>query len=111
MAQTSPRFLEPKFENIPDDLKTLPWAVWIAEPRLNKPGKYDKAPRSPTTGRNIGTNKPHLFGTYDQAVTAYEAGGCTGVGVLLTGDGLIGIDIDDVEQTIVDRPEVKTWID
>jgi hypothetical protein len=23
------RFLAPKFENIPDGLKTLPWAAWI----------------------------------------------------------------------------------
>ena len=104
-------FLAPRFENIPDGLKTLPWAVWTAEPRTNKPGKYDKAPRSPKTGKKIGTDKPHLFGTYDEAVAAYEAGGFTGVGVLLTGDGLIGVDIDDVKQTISDQPAVKKWTD
>lgn len=61
------------------------------------------------TGRKIGANKPHLFGTYEQAKAAYEAGVYTGVGVLLTGDGLIGVDIDDVDQTFADRPEVKAW--
>jgi primase-polymerase (primpol)-like protein len=104
-------FLAPIFANIPADLKGLPWAVWIAEPRKNKPGKFDKAPRSPVTGFNIATSKPHLFSTYDQAVAAYEVGGYTGVGVLLTGDGLVGVDIDDVDQTCSVQPEVKAWID
>jgi primase-polymerase (primpol)-like protein len=103
-------FLAPRFENIPAGLRELPWAVWIAEPRAGKPGKFDKAPRSPETGNKIGTNKPHLFGTFDQAMASYEAGGYTGVGVLLTGDGLIGVDIDDVDQTVTDKPEVESWI-
>jgi primase-polymerase (primpol)-like protein len=103
-------FLAPVFENIPADLRELPWAVWIAEPRPGKPGKFNKAPRSPETGYKIGASKPHLFGTYEQAVTAYEAGGYTGVGILLTGNGLIGVDIDDVDQTFADRPEVKAWV-
>lgn len=103
-------FLQPKFENIPAGLKELPWAVWIAEPRPNKPGKFNKAPRNPKTRRKIGSNKPHLFGTYEQAVAVYEAGGVTGVGVLLTGDGLIGVDIDAVKQTVADQPAVAEWI-
>jgi primase-polymerase (primpol)-like protein len=104
-------FLAPIFENIASLLKSLLWAVWTAEPRKNKSDKFNKAPRSPKTGRKIGTNKPHLFGTYEQAVAAYEAGRYTGVGVLLTGDGLIGVDIDDVGQTFADRPEVKAWVE
>ena len=103
-------FLAPKFENIPAGLRELPWAVWIAEPRPGKPGKFNKAPRCPVKGHKIGTDKPHLWGTYEQAVAAYEAGEYTGVGVLLTGDGLIGVDIDDVDQTFADRPEVKAWV-
>jgi hypothetical protein len=58
----------------------------------------------------IGANKPHLFGTYDQAVATYEAGGYTGVGVLLTGGGLIGVDMDDVKQAMSDQPAVAKWI-
>ena len=103
-------FLQPKFENIPTGLRELSCGVWIAEPRKKKPGKFNKAPRSPKTGNKIGTNKPHLFGTYEQAVAAYETGGYTGVGVLLTGNGLIGVDIDDVDQTFAERPEVKAWV-
>ena len=105
-------FLKPKFENIPDRLKEQPWAVWIAEPRANRPGKFDKAPRNPLTGVRIGTDKPHLFGTYDQARSAYETsnGRYTGVGVLLTGNGIIGVDIDEVKATMLDRPTIKDWI-
>ena len=102
-------FLAPIFANIPAGLRELPWAVWIAEPRKNKPGKFDKAPLCPAKGIKIGTNKPHLFGTYDQAVTAYDTGKYTGVGVLLTGDGVIGVDIDNKDQTFRDRPEVEAW--
>ena len=103
-------FLAPRFDNIPEGLKERHWAVWIAEPRTGKPGKFNKAPRCPKTGSKIGTNKPHLFGTYDQAVAAYESGGYTGIGVLLTGDGLIGVDIDDASQTMSDQPAVAEWI-
>ena len=103
-------FLAPKFENIPADLRQLPWAVWIAEPRPNNPGKFNKAPRCPKTGIKIGADKPHLFSTYEEAVAAYETGGYTGVGVLLRGDGLIGVDIDDVKQTMSDKPAVAKWV-
>ena len=103
-------FLEPKFDNMPDDLKSLPWAVWIAEPRPNKPGKFNKAPRCPKSGRKIGANKPELFGTYDEAVVAFNTGEFTGVGILFTGNGLIGIDIDDVRQTLSEVPGVKKWL-
>lgn len=103
-------WLTPNFNTIPDDLKQQPWAVWVAEPRQNKLGKFDKAPRSPVTGHKIGANKPELFGTFDQAKSAYEAGGYTGVGVLLTGNGIVGFDIDDYENTFASNPAVQTWI-
>lgn len=104
-----PNWLQPKFENIPDALKQQPWAVWIAEPRLGKPGKFNKAPRSPETGSRIGADKPHLFGNFDASKATYDRGGYTGVGVLLTGNGIVGVDIDDIRNTIA-RPEVTQWI-
>ncbi len=103
-------FLMPLFENIPSALKQLPWAVWIAEPRKGKPGKFDKAPMCPITGRKIGTNKPALFGTFDQAQATYYRGGYTGVGVLLIGNGIIGIDIDDVRKVFAEQSEVRAWV-
>jgi putative DNA primase/helicase len=104
-----PNWLQPRFDSIPDALKQQPWAVWIAEPRPGKPGKFNKAPRSPSSGRKIGADKPHLFGNFDAVQATYDRGGYTGVGVLLTGKGIVGVDIDDIRNTIA-RWEVKQWL-
>ena len=104
------KWLIPNFENIPDELKTQPWAVWIAEPRPKKLGKYNKAPRNPKTGFNIGTDKPELFGTFDDAKGAYATGEYTGVGILLTGNSIIGVDIDDFKLTFIQNPQIKEWV-
>jgi len=105
------KWLIPNFDNIPDDLKQEAWAVWIAEPRSDKAGKYNKAPRSPSTGCKIGANQPNLFGTFEQAKDAYESGNYTGIGVLLTGNGIVGFDIDDYVATFADKPEVQVWVE
>lgn len=108
-----PNWLKPNFNEIPDALKKQPWAVWKAEPRLkdNKPtGKYNKAPRNPISGVKVGANQPEKFGTFKEAREAYESGRYTGVGVLLTGNGITGIDIDDASDLIKSRPEIKKWI-
>jgi primase-polymerase (primpol)-like protein len=111
---SQPVWLEPQLQNIPEELKTQPWAVWIAEPRLDsagKPtGKYNKAPRNPLTGIKVGANQPDKFGTYEEARKSYASGKYTGVGVLLTGNGITGVDIDDAPRTLKERPEVLEWI-
>ena len=106
-----PNWLPPLPENIPQALKLQPWAIWIAEPRPNNPNKFNKAPRSPSGGYKIGANKPELFGTFDSAYAAYERGGYTGIGVLLTGNGIVGVDIDDVDATYEAQPYVKHWVE
>lgn len=83
-----------KIENIPARLKSLRWAVWKGVPRPN--GKTSKAPCNPVTGYKIGADKPALWGTYEQAGTAYESGVWDGIGCLMEADsGLAGIDLDD----------------
>ena len=101
----------PDFSNIPNNLKPQPWAVWIAEPRKGKLGKFNKAPRSPLTGVKIGADKPELFGTFEQAQAAYQTGKYTGIGVLLTGNGIVGFDIDDHVITFANNPDVKAWVE
>ena len=106
-----PEFLIPKIENIPEELKLQPWAVWIAEPREGNPGKFNKAPRCPRTGRKIGANKPDLFGTFNEAVQAVTSSQrYTGIGVLLTGNGIVGFDLDDCKDLFGPRPEVQQWV-
>lgn len=107
---TEPNWLKPTLGNIPDALKQQPWAVWKAEPRPNNPDKYNKAPCCPTSGYKIGTNQPEKFGTFDAAKATYDRGGYTGVGVLLTGNGIIGVDIDDAVDTFKSKPEVHRWL-
>lgn len=101
--------LEPDFHNIPSSLKRLPWGVWKAEPREGQSGKYNKAPRNPLSGIKIGADKPEKFGTFDEAKSAYEKGKYSGVGVLLIGSGIVGIDIDDYPELFELRPEIKQW--
>lgn len=103
-------FLAPNFNSIPTDLKKHYWGVWKAEPREGKPDKFNKAPRCPTTGRKIGANQPEKFGTFDEAKIAFELGSYTGVGVLLHGTGIVGVDIDDYADVFTLRPEVKLWV-
>jgi putative DNA primase/helicase len=109
-----PNWLEPIFEDIPDELRQQPWAVWKAEPRLdedrNHTGKWSKAPRNPLTGRMIGANQPDKFGTFLEAKKAYESGNYTGVGVVLTGSGIVGIDIDDVKNLFKITPQIREWL-
>lgn len=109
-----PNWLEPIFENIPKELQQLPWAVWRAEPKFDKQGKptgkWSKAPRNPKTGRMVGSNKPNLFGTFEEAKKAYETGAYTGVGVLLIGNGIVGIDIDDGKNLIKRKNGLKQWL-
>ncbi len=113
MADLNPMvsWVAPSFGNIPADLKTERWAVWKAEPREGNPGKFNKAPRNPHSGGKIGANNPNAFGTYKEAITAYNAGGWTGVGVLLTGNGIVGVDLDNTEELFRARPDVKAWLD
>ncbi len=103
-------WLKPKFENIPEELQNQPWAVWKAEPRAGQPNKFNKAPINPTTGYKVGANQPEKFCTFNQAKQAYASGRYTGIGVLLTGNGIVGVDIDDAAVLFNEKPEVKDWV-
>lgn len=109
-----PNWLTPNLENIPDELMTQPWGVWKAEPRLDRDGKptgkWNKAPRNPLTGIKIGANQPEAFGTFDEAKQAYATGRYTGIGVLLIGSGITGIDIDNVSQLMQEGRPLGKWL-
>lgn len=99
-------FITPKTERIPPELKQQPWGVWNGVPRSN--GKIGKPPCNPSTGRKIATNKAEQWGTYDEAVEAFEKDEWDGIGVLMTSEsGLVGFDIDDAKRTLANNPELK----
>lgn len=100
----------PRPESVPELLREMPWAVWIAEPRHGQPGKFNKAPRCPRTGVRIGADKPELFGTFEDACKALESGNYSGFGVLLTG-GVVGVDIDGYAQAFEAHPALRGWLE
>ena len=93
--------LTPVTSNIPQELKALPrWITWRAE--IWTPGeKPRKVPYDPRAlNSRASSTDPDTWATFEQAETAYteregDTDAFTGVGLVLNGDGLAGIDIDE----------------
>jgi hypothetical protein len=113
-----PESLRPNFDNIPNELKTIPqWIVWRAEaPKHGKP-KWPKIPYIAQPGKPIPASVAHpaTWRGYDQGVKAYQDNRkwprpYDGVGFVFSGkvgsDGLTwcGIDFDKINQ------QAKTFI-
>jgi putative DNA primase/helicase len=102
-------FLTPQPENIPDDLKVLPWACWDPTPR--PAGGYAKAPIHPLSGRMLRTNRPDEWLDYGTCLRHVADGRRTGFGLLLDGTtDLIGIDLDKVKVLFPQYPEVARLV-
>lgn len=98
-APAKSNFIPPDFADIPAELRQRDaWVLWRYEPMRG--GGYGKVPynarrpdaKASTTNRNT-------WSGYSQAVTAYEnsrgsKAPFTGIGIVLHGDGLAGVDID-----------------
>jgi hypothetical protein len=87
-------FLLPRLDNISHELRVQArWVVWRAEgPKGQKP---TKVPYNPTLhNTHAKSNDPETWGTFEQAEAAHAEGGYTGIGFMLSNDGLVGIDID-----------------
>ena len=78
--------LAPIFKNIPPELKKYDqWVVW----------KGMKVPYDPTRPNSKAkVTDPYSWGSFDQADAAYSEGGWLGIGFVLTGNGIAGVDID-----------------
>ena len=78
--------LQPRFENFPKELQRHDqWVVW----------KGKKIPYDPTRlNSKANVNDPYSWGSFNQADAAYSEGGWLGVGFVLTGNGIAGVDID-----------------
>ncbi len=78
--------LGPNFGVMPNELRRIPrWVVW----------KGSKVPYCPTASNSkANVIEPDTWATFGQAQTAYEEGGYLGVGFVLVGDGIVGVDLD-----------------
>jgi primase-polymerase (primpol)-like protein len=90
-AGTNRKVLAVKTKSIPDELRVRPqWVVWKAVG-----AKPEKIPYSPKTGRKASSTDLMSWSTYEEAYSAYERGGCAGVGfVFSSADPFTGIDLD-----------------
>jgi len=78
--------LKPKFENFPKELQRHDqWVVWKGKKILYDPTRLNS---------KANVNDPYSWGSFTQADAAYSEGGWLGVGFVLTGNGIAGVDLD-----------------
>ena len=112
-----PVWLPPDFEAIPAELRTLHrWVCWRFEPRAQgeEPGKIPYDARSIRS--RASSTDPTTWASFDEAANAYaervgEPDAYDGVGVVLDGDRLAGVDIDDCVHDGVPDPRALALLD
>ncbi|MGX9428505.1 MULTISPECIES: AAA family ATPase [Bradyrhizobium] len=97
-----PVTLQGDLRNLPpalDPLKALPnWVCWRWEWRVDKRGigKWTKPPLQPKNPTSYARNNdPTTWGTYEQALAAFEADKCDGIGFNLSGTDIAAFDLDN----------------
>jgi putative DNA primase/helicase len=102
-ATPNKRLLSVKAESIPEELRVRPhWVVWKAVGE-----KPDKVPYSARTGRRASSTNSLTWGTFREALDAYESGEYAGLGfVFSTGDPYTGIDLDNC---VDEDGEISLW--
>lgn len=78
--------MAPVFSAMPKALREIPrWLVW----------KDAKVPYcANAVNSKASSTDPNTWATFSQAQTAFEEGGYLGVGFVLAGDGIVGVDLD-----------------
>jgi putative DNA primase/helicase len=124
MLTASSTILPVDARGIPPSLIELSrWVCWQAVPKQRNDGTTEltKQPRRPDRpSAPASSTDAATWGTFDQALTAYEADHASGIGFVL-GDGIMGIDLDAVRdpdtgtlepaaQAIVDRLDTYTEV-
>jgi hypothetical protein len=80
-------YLPPILESIPAMLKERHrWVVWLGN-KVPRDAKWLNSAASSTD--------PNTWSAFEQAQNAYEEGGFLGIGFVLNGDGIVGVDIDN----------------
>lgn len=96
------------YTSVPQKLKDLPhWIVWKLEVR---DGKETKVPYDAKTGKTAKSNDSSTWATFAQVVTATdifnEKNKYDGIGFMLHGTNLVGIDFDSVIEGTAPEPIV-----
>ena len=96
-------------DRIPAELRDLPrWVLWRYEQRGDKATKVPVQP----SGRMASSTDPATWSRFDTILEAAGRHGTHGIGIVLNGDGLAGVDFDDCigdDGTI--NEDVRCWID
>jgi primase-polymerase (primpol)-like protein len=105
-ATASTQLLSVRPEGIPDELKT--YRAWVLWKRARVGGNWTKHPYSVHTGRKADSTDLRTWGSFEDILEAYEAGGYDGIGfVFSTGDPFCGVDLDDAVNP--ETGEVAVW--
>lgn len=103
-------FLAPNFENIPLALRSHPFVNWRAEGPPDQ--KQRKVPYiAGTTNSRASSTDPATWRTFDEATASYVQGGYTGIGIVLNGSGLVGVDIDHCVTDGVPEPAAMALLE
>ncbi len=78
------------FENFPPELRKLD--QWVI--------RREKQPVNPRTGGNAQANNPGTWSDFQTALTAFLSGGYDGIGFELNNNGVVGIDLDHVVDSV-----------
>lgn len=116
MLNATKQFIVPTLENIPSELRQQSrWLTWRAE---SAPGeKPRKVPHDPKAlNSRASTTDPSTWATFEQAEIAYqervgEPDEFTGIGFVLNGDGIAGVDIDNCMHDGTPAPEAVALLE
>ncbi|HEX8552181.1 MAG TPA: AAA family ATPase [Abditibacteriaceae bacterium] len=82
-----------RFQALPDELKTQrQWVIWSWTWNGTR---WTKPPLNPTTGKPAKTNDPSTWGTFDDALAAFQHGDGDGLGFVFNNNNYTVVDYDD----------------
>lgn len=81
------------FDNIPDEPKA--WCQWVGWRLEQRDGKSTKVLYNVRTGDRAKSNDPQTWSTFAEVIAAYQCGGFTGIGFVLSlDDPFVFVDLD-----------------
>ncbi len=107
---TTPNALPLCAAGLPDDwvMAEPAFVSFRLRPKPDRPGKYDKLPINPHTGKFALANNPATWGRLDRAIAGIDAYGCHGISLMLAKRwGIVAVDLDGCRDR--DTGTVAPW--